>query len=123
MNVWCRELKKHILEKLDAIDKHCELYGWTAEDRQEQLELRAQLDRLLEQEEAKWKQRVKIDELLDEDGNTKYFHAKDNGRRRKIKIARLEQEEGKIEGDKEIIDYITKYYKDLLHIQRGLPLH
>lgn len=53
MNVWYRELKKYILGKLDEIDKHCEIYGLRAEDRQEQMELRAQLDRLLKQEEAK----------------------------------------------------------------------
>ena len=45
------------------------------------MELRAQLDRLLSQEEAKWKQTTKIDELVDGDCNTKYFHAKANGRK------------------------------------------
>ena len=27
MNAWYRELKRHILEKLDSIDKKCEVYG------------------------------------------------------------------------------------------------
>lgn len=72
MNAWYRELKRDILSKLDAIDKHCEVLGLSAENRIEQIELRAQLDRLLKQEEAKWKQRAKIDEILEGDGNTRF---------------------------------------------------
>lgn len=112
-NAWYRELKKDILSKLDVIDKNCELYGLSAEDRNEQLEIRAQLDRLLKQEEAKWKQRAKVDELLEGDGNTKFFHAKANGRHRRNKIHSLDQEEGKIEGDKNLMEYITRFYKEL----------
>ena len=81
--------------------------------RQEQLELRAQLDRLLSQEEAKWKQRGKIKEILQGDSNTKYLHAKANGRRRKNMITALNQAEGLITEEKEIVDYITNFYKNL----------
>ena len=63
-NAWYRELKKYILIKLDNIDKKCETYGLNVEDKEEQLDLRAQLDRLLGHEEAKWKQRAKVDELI-----------------------------------------------------------
>ena len=70
------ELKKDILLKLDLIDKHYEKNGLTVADRKEQMELRAQLDRLLQQEEAKWKQRAKVDEIFEGDSNTKFFHAK-----------------------------------------------
>ena len=48
MNSWYREVKKDIIAKLDIIDKHCEIYGLTADDRKEQLDLRAQLNRLLQ---------------------------------------------------------------------------
>lgn len=47
MNGWYRDLKKDILGKLDAIDRKCEIYGMTADDTKEQMELRALLDRLL----------------------------------------------------------------------------
>lgn len=47
MNGWYRDLKKDILGKLDAIDRKCEIYGMTADDRKEQTDLRALLDRLL----------------------------------------------------------------------------
>ena len=36
-----------------------------------------------------------------------------NGKRRKTRIFRLEQDEGIIEGDENLANYITKYYKGL----------
>jgi hypothetical protein len=36
-----------------------------------------------------------------------------NGKRRKTRIFRLEQDEGVIEGGEQIKSYITKYYKNL----------
>jgi hypothetical protein len=44
--------------------------------------------------------------------------------RRKTRIFRLEQEEGVIEGEEILKDYITKYYKDLFGASRedGLTL-
>lgn len=53
----------------------------------------------MKQEELKWEQRAKITEVLEGEGNTKYLHAKANGRHRKNKINYLDQEDGRIEGD------------------------
>jgi hypothetical protein len=36
-----------------------------------------------------------------------------NGKRRKTRIVRLEQEEGVVEGEEQLTDYISKYYKEL----------
>jgi hypothetical protein len=36
-----------------------------------------------------------------------------NGKRRKTRIFRLEQEEGTLEGEDQLQEYITKYYKEL----------
>ena len=36
-----------------------------------------------------------------------------NGRRRKNRILSLHQEEGIVEGEENLIQYITKFYKDL----------
>ena len=36
-----------------------------------------------------------------------------NGKRRKTRIYRLEQEEGIIEGEEKLEKYVTKYYKNL----------
>ena len=40
-------------------------------------------------------------------------HAKANGRRKIKKIICLYQEEGRIEGDKNLINYITLFYKNI----------
>ena len=58
-------------------------------------------------------QRYKDTEIKDGDGNTRYYNAKVNGRRRKNRIVSLEQEEGIVEGDEKLLEYITKFYKDL----------
>jgi hypothetical protein len=37
-----------------------------------------------------------------------------NGKRRKTRIFRLEQEDGIVEGEEQLNSYITRYYKNLL---------
>ena len=59
------------------------------------------------------RQHCKNTEIKEGDMNTRYFHAKANGRRRKNHIISLDQEEGKIEGEQELKKYITDYYKNL----------
>jgi mannosylglycoprotein endo-beta-mannosidase len=68
---------------------------------------------LLREEEIKWFQRAKTTKILKGDNNTKYFHMVANGKRRKTRIFRLEQDEGVIEGEEQIKSYITKFYKNL----------
>jgi hypothetical protein len=43
----------------------------------------------------------------------KKFQMVANGKRRKTRIFRLEQEEGTIEGEDQLQEYITNYYKEL----------
>ena len=87
--------------------------GLTAADRTEQKELRDQLKRVMIQEEMKWLQRYKDKEITYADGNTRYYHAKVNGRRRKNIVISLEQEEGMVEGEENLMKYITNFYKKL----------
>jgi mannosylglycoprotein endo-beta-mannosidase len=77
---------------------------------------------LLREEELKWYQRAKAKNLLEGDANTKYFHLVANGKHRKSRIFRLEQEEGLIQGEKELRDYITKYYKELFGPSKSIPM-
>ena len=83
------KLKLEVLAKLDIIDKNVEIHGLSAYDRKEQKELREQLGRLLKQEEMKWLQRCKEKETKEGDSNTRYYHAKANGRRSRNKIYSL----------------------------------
>ena len=98
-------------EQLDQIDKKGEILGLTSHDRAEQKRIQLHLRKIIREEEAKWLQRAKEKELQEGDGNTKYYHAKANGRRRKTTIFRLNQEEGVIEGQNNLKMYITEFYK------------
>jgi hypothetical protein len=64
-------------------------------------------------EELKWFQRVKTTKILKGDNNIKYFQMVANGKRRKTRISRLEQEEGAVEGEEQLLKYITNYYNGL----------
>ena len=66
---------------------------------------------MLREEEINWFQRAKTRDFLQEDSNTKYFKMVTNGKRRKTRIFRLEQEEGVIEGEENLRKYIKNYYK------------
>ena len=107
MDAWYQKIKMEIIKELDDLDKRAEFMGLNAVDRSEQKELRAQLNRVMIQEEMKWLQRYKDSEIKDGDRNTRYYHAKVNGRRRKNRIVSLEQEEGIVEGDEKLMEFIT----------------
>jgi mannosylglycoprotein endo-beta-mannosidase len=68
---------------------------------------------MLREEELKWYQRSKAQFILQGDSNTKYFHNVANGRHRKKCIHSLLQDEGLIEGQDQLKEYITNYYKGL----------
>ena len=95
-----RKLKKQLLEDIDKLDRLSELHGLTAQDRATQSHLQQQLGAINREEEIKWIQRSKELELKEGDINSKYYHQKANGRRRKKQIVKLVQQEGVIEGQK-----------------------
>ena len=105
--------RKRIAFRLDELDRKGESLGINANDRAEQIHLQDQLRVMVREEEAKWLQRSKEIELMEGDNNTKFYHAKANGRRRKTSIVRLFQDEGVIEGQQNLKTYITDFYKNL----------
>jgi hypothetical protein len=66
---------------------------------------------LLREEEIKWRQTARVIDIMEVDRNTKYFMAKANGRNIRNKIFRFIQEEGVIEGDNNLLNYATSFYK------------
>ena len=68
---------------------------------------------ILRDEELKWYQRSNAQFILEGDSNTRYFHSLANSRHRKKLIHSLDQDEGMIEGHRELKNYITRYYKNL----------
>jgi hypothetical protein len=73
----------------------------------------SEIARLLHKEETKWYQRSKSQFILEGDADTRYFHSVANGRHRKKLIHPLVQDEGTIEGLKNLKSYITNYFKGL----------
>jgi hypothetical protein len=65
------------------------------------------IKKLLRDEEIKWCQRAKEKDLKEGDGNTKYFHPKASGRRKKSHISVLNHNEQEIIGDNDLIKHVT----------------
>ena len=108
-----RKEKKELLSLLDDLDKKAEILPLQSHELDLRHHLKDRLSKLLREEETKWFQRCKTTKLLQGDDNTKFFHLIANGRHRKTRIFKLEQEDGVIEGNDNLRRYITKYYKGL----------
>ena len=68
---------------------------------------------MLRDEELKWRQRAKEKDLKEGDVNTKYFHMKASGRKKKNHISMLLNNGSEILGGDNIIKHVTEYYKGL----------
>ena len=113
MNGSYKKEKQELLKKADELDKKAETQLLSQQEIDLKQCVKDRLAHLLRKEEIKWFQRAKTKELLQGDDNTKYFQLVANGKRRKTRIFRLEQEEAVIEGEENLKKYITKYYKGL----------
>jgi hypothetical protein len=105
--------KQELMRKPDELDRKAESMLLSQQELDLKQSVKERLAQLLREEEIHWFQRAKTTKMLKGDRNTKYFHLIANGKRRKTRIFRLEQEEGIIEGDANLKKYITNYYKGL----------
>jgi len=105
--------KKELLDKLDELDKKAEISLLNQTELNLKHVLNERLAELLREEEIKWYQRAKVKHLLEGDANTKYYHLLANGRHRKTRIFQLEDGNNIIEGDAQLKQHITNYYKNL----------
>lgn len=117
-----RKNKKIICDKIEEIDRRSEDTGLSLQDYQSRNTLQKEYNHIIREDEIKWMQRAKEVDLLQGDNNTSYFMAKASGRKRKTKIFQLHQEEGIIQGDKEVLLYATKFYKELFGPVELLPI-
>ena len=69
--------------------------------------------KLLCEEELKFYQRAKATDVLLGDNNTRYFQMIANGKHRKKRIFSLDNDGVKIEGQNNLKNYITQFYKTL----------
>jgi hypothetical protein len=111
--------KQELIQKTSELDIKAEATVLDENELNLKQQLGLRLTQLLREEEIYWAQRAKTRDLLEGDNNTKYFQMVANGKRRKTRIFRLEQEEGIIEGEENLRKYITNYYKNLFGSQRA----
>jgi len=78
---------------------------------QRKTDIQTELLKMLAEEEQFWHKRSNSKWLLKGDNNTEFFHRGANGKKRKNRILSLTQDNLPIEGDEEILDHATQYYK------------
>ena len=105
--------KERLCIIIDELDKLAEIRPLSAQEIEIKNQSNVQVGRMLREEELKWYQRSKAQFILQGDSNTRYFHNVANGRHRKKRIHSLHQDEGLIEGQDNLKEYITGYYKGL----------
>jgi hypothetical protein len=113
INGTCKKEKKEILDKLEQLDKRAENTMLAPQDLEVKQCLNMRLMQLLREEEIKWFQWSKANNLLQGDSNTKYFHLVANSKRRKSQIFQLEDGDSITRGEGPLLSYITDYYKNL----------
>jgi hypothetical protein len=82
-------------------------------------ELKAELMKILDNEELYWYKRCHETWLLKGDNNTQFFHKVANGSKRKQTIFSLQNDNSRIVGDENLIRHVTEYYKALFHPSDG----
>ncbi|KAK3220321.1 hypothetical protein Dsin_014291 [Dipteronia sinensis] len=80
---------KEVEDKLSGIDIKVETEGWTEALREERLKLMGELWKCLRREEQTWRQKSRINWLMEGYKNTSFFHSVANGRRRRNLISEL----------------------------------
>jgi hypothetical protein len=108
-----KQQKGNLISIINKLDVEAESHDLTARERNELSQAQDQLVRLLREEEIKYYQRAKVTDVLLGDNNTKYFQMVANGKHRKKRIFSLDHENGKIEGQANLKNYITGFYKGL----------
>jgi hypothetical protein len=88
------------MRKADELDRKAETQLLSKREWDLKQSISERLAQLLIEEELKWFQRAETTKILKGDNNTKYFQMVANGKQRKTRISRLEQEEGVVEGKK-----------------------
>ena len=105
--------KDMLLSLIQTLDLKAESTILQPAELQVKTEAEKRLKGLLREEELKWALRAKVRKVVQGDANTQFFHLIANGKHRKKRIFKLEQDEGTILGQDNLKLYITEYYKQL----------
>lgn len=117
MKKWCathfysiskvKELSEDI-QKLDILEEQQTLTDQQAARRKQ---LKLQVTKVIMEEEILWKTRAKQHWLKEGDGNTKFFHAMANGRRRENDIGSIEDSGEILHRGEDIREYFYSHFK------------
>jgi hypothetical protein len=82
-------LKKELTVKIKELDVKSKVNSLTDHEKQEKVVYEARLRNIVIEEETKVRQKARENFIMEGDNNTKYFHLKANGKRRKMRILSL----------------------------------
>ncbi|KAL3812349.1 hypothetical protein ACJIZ3_013617 [Penstemon smallii] len=86
----------------------------TTESKNQKHMLTMELEDILDKEEKMWQQRAKAHWMREGDRNTRYFHSRASGRKKKNKIKNLRKADGSLcKTDQELESAIVEYFKDI----------
>lgn len=108
-----KQEKMVLMGELQEMDKQAELRDFLPEEWNRRYHLERQLEKLYEEEELYWRQRIGKFWLQAGDSNPKFFHQFANGRRRNSTIIQLETGQGVVTEFQDIMDHVVQYYKNL----------
>jgi hypothetical protein len=108
-----KKKKRDLLEKLKNIDSEMEINGLNVLQWQQRFRWEGELEGIYQFEEIQWQRRGGVKWILEGDSNSRYFHGKANGRKKKCTIFALEDGERVIREPKEIREHVESYYKTL----------
>jgi hypothetical protein len=123
MNGAYKKEKQELLRKGEELDKKAESHLLSQQECDLKQSINERINQLLREEELRWFQRAKTSKILKGDDNTKYFQMVANGKIRKNRIFRLEQEEGVVEGEVQLSNFILTFIKVSLVEQRIVIFH
>ena len=108
-----KKLKRDYMEKIEVLDKKSELYELLEADRLLKLDFEMYLRNLVSEGGVKLKQRAQDKFTLEGDENSKFFHLLAKCKRRKLRIMTLSHEDRSVQGENEINQLATSFYKNL----------
>jgi hypothetical protein len=116
--------EKHELKaEYDKLDILSESRTLTPQEREHMCSVNASLEKILDMEEVKARQRSRERNIKEGDRNTRFFHAVANQRKRKTSIHSIEGPGGTTDTTEKIIEVATQYYKDLFKFEPRLNMN
>ncbi|XP_070008168.1 uncharacterized protein LOC142165152 [Nicotiana tabacum] len=119
LSTWSRATYGDIFQKIASLEEVVLVHerqfevNPTQMNRQRLRQVQAEMIKYLALEEEFWRQKAGMLWFKDGDRNTKFFHAQFNGRKKRLKLSRIQNNLGNwIEEDHLIAEEAVKFYKD-----------